>query len=159
LTQLASMVDLIMVGRLGPWAITSVGLTLQPKFLMMTMFIAMNVGATALVARYKGAGERKKANTVLNQAIFLTLILSAVGSIMGFIFVGPMISCMCASEYACLIGCTVYLHILMVGFIFMAFMSTVTAVLRGIGNSRKSMQYKLIANGVNVIFNYLLING
>ena len=38
LTQLASMVDLMMVGSLGAWAITSVGLTLQPKFLMMTMF-------------------------------------------------------------------------------------------------------------------------
>ena len=60
LTQLASMVDMMMVGQLGAWAITSVGLTTQPKFLMMTMIQALNVGATAMVARYKGAGEPKK---------------------------------------------------------------------------------------------------
>ena len=57
LTQLTSMADLMMVGQLGAWAITAVGLTTQPKFLMMTMFMAMNVGATALVARYKGAEQ------------------------------------------------------------------------------------------------------
>ena len=61
LTQLASMMDLMMVGQLGPWALTAVGLTTQPKFLLMTLFIALNVGATALVARYRGAGEQEKA--------------------------------------------------------------------------------------------------
>ena len=55
LTQLASMVDLMMVGGLGAWALTSVGLTVQPKFLLMIIFMALNVGATAMVARYRGA--------------------------------------------------------------------------------------------------------
>ena len=49
------MVDLMMVGQLGAWALTSVGLSTQPKFLVMTMFMALNVGATAMVARFKGA--------------------------------------------------------------------------------------------------------
>jgi hypothetical protein len=35
LTQLTSMVDLMMVGGLGPWAITAVGLSVQPRFLSM----------------------------------------------------------------------------------------------------------------------------
>ena len=47
LTQLASMVDLMMVGRLGSAALTSVGLTTQPKFLLMTLIMSLNVGATA----------------------------------------------------------------------------------------------------------------
>ena len=45
LTQLTSMADLMMVGNLGPWAITSVGLSTQPKFLLMTMFMSLNVGS------------------------------------------------------------------------------------------------------------------
>ena len=73
LTQLTAMVDLMMVGRLGPWAITAVGLTVQPKFLLMTMFVAMNVGATALVAQYRGAGEPEKANDILRQGLLLSL--------------------------------------------------------------------------------------
>ena len=78
LTQLASMVDLMMVGKLGAAAIAGVGLTTQPKFLMMTMFQAMNVGATALVARHKGASQQNKANLILRQALLLTLVLSLI---------------------------------------------------------------------------------
>lgn len=80
LTQLASMVDLMMVGSLGPWAISAVGLTMQPKFLMMTAFMAMNVGATALIARAKGQDNPERANTVLNQSMFLTFVLSLAAS-------------------------------------------------------------------------------
>lgn len=159
LTQLASMVDMMMVGQLGPWAITSVGLTMQPKFLMMTMFIAMNVGATALVARYKGEDNPKKANMVLNQAILLTFVLSAVASMVGFIFAEPMIRFMGAADPETLAGGTIYLKIQMAGFIPMALTTTITATLRGIGNSRTAMRYNLISNGINVIFNYLLIYG
>ena len=67
LTQLTSMVDMIMVGRLGPWAISAVGLTGQPKFLLMAAFMSMNVGATALIARYKGEGSYQKTNMVLRR--------------------------------------------------------------------------------------------
>ncbi len=159
LTQLASMVDMMMVGRLGPWAISAVGLTMQPKFLMMTMFMAMNVGATALVARYKGEGDQRKANIVLNQAMLLTFVLSFVASVMGFIFAEPMIRFMGAPDSQTLKAGVIYLQIQMAGFVVMALTSTITATLRGIGNSRTAMVYNLIANGVNVLFNYLLIYG
>ena len=55
LTQLTSMADQIMVGSLGSWATTAVGLSTQPKFLMSTLFLSLNTGAMAMVARNKGA--------------------------------------------------------------------------------------------------------
>lgn len=159
LTQLASMVDLMMVGRLGPWAISSVGLSTQPKFLLMTMFMSLNVGATAMVARYKGAGERSQANVILRQALLLTFIISVAASAVGYIFSEEMVRFMGAKAPEDLAGGTIYLQIQMAGFIFMALTSTITACLRGIGNSRTAMIYNLTANVVNVIFNYLLIEG
>ena len=153
------MVDMIMVGKLGAWAITAVGLTAQPKFLMMIMFMAMNVGATALVARYKGAGERKKANTILKQALFLTLVLSGIASIVGFIFAESFVRFMGAADEQTLTGGTIYFKIQMAGFIIFALTTTITATLRGVGNSRTAMMYNLIANIANVILNYLLIYG
>ncbi|MGN0663562.1 MAG: MATE family efflux transporter [Negativibacillus sp.] len=159
LTQLASMVDLIMVGQLGPWALSAVGLTTQPKFLMMTMFMAMNVGATAMVARYKGANDPEKANGILRQALLLTFVLSTVSSIIGYLFSEPLIAFMGAADAQTLEGGTIYLQIQFLGFVFMALTTTVTATLRGVGDSRTAMIYNLIANGVNVVFNYLLIYG
>jgi len=159
LTQLASMVDMMMVGQLGPWAITSVGLTTQPKFLLMTMFMAMNVGATALIARYKGAGDYPKANLILRQALLMTFVFSAVSSVIGFLYSEPLVRFMGAADAQTLTGGTVYLQIQMVGFVILALTSTITAALRGVGDSRTAMIYNLTANMVNVIFNYLLIYG
>ena len=157
LTQLASMVDLMMVGKLGAAAIAGVGLTTQPKFLMMTMFQAMNVGATALVARHKGAAQQNKANLILRQALLLTLVLSLIGGVLVFLFAEPLVQFMGAAEASTLADGTIYLKIQALGIVTVALTSTITASLRGAGNSRTAMMYNLTANVVNVIFNYLLI--
>jgi len=159
LTQIASMVDMMMVGQLGAWAISAVGLTTQPKFLMMTMFMAMNVGATALVARYKGMGDQKKANLVLRQALFLTFFLSAIASVIGYIFAEPLVKFMGAADEQTLAAGASYLRVQMAGFLSVALTSTLTATLRGVGSTKISMVYNMIANLVNVVFNYLLIYG
>ncbi len=159
LTQLASMVDMMMVGKLGPWALTAVGLTTQPKFLLMTMFIAMNVGATAMVARYRGAGDRERANKIMRQALMLNLFLSLISSVIGYAFARPMVVFMGGMEENVIEGSVVYLRIQMIGFTFMALTSAITAVLRGVGDSRTAMIYNMTANVVNVFFNYCLIYG
>lgn len=159
LTQLTSMVDLMMVGQLGSWAITAVGLTTQPKFLLMTLFQSMNVGATAMVARYKGAGNQKKANDVLRQSLALTLGLALLMSVLGYLFAAPMIQFMGATDEISLVSGTSYLQIQMIGFVFMALTTTITAALRGVGDSKTAMKYNVVANVVNVFFNWLLIYG
>jgi putative MATE family efflux protein len=159
LTQLASMVDLIMVGQLGPAALTSVGLSTQPKFLTMAMFMAMNVGATAMVARCKGAGNPKRANLILRQAIMMTFILSSLAALLGYLFADQLIILMGAADPVVLSGGAIYFKIQMIGLPFLALTSTSTATLRGVGNSRTPMVYNMAANLINVVFNYLLIYG
>ena len=159
LTQLASMVDMIMVGKLGDWAITSVGLATQPRFLMMSLFTAMNVGATAMVARYRGMGQRDRACKVLQHAMVLSVILSAVCAAAGFFLAEPLIALMGAQDAQTLAGGTVYLQIQMTGLVCMSMTATVTAVLRGVGNARTAMIYNTAANLLNVGLNYLLIYG
>ncbi len=157
LTQLASMVDLMMVGQLGPWALTAVGLTTQPKFLLATIFMALGTGATTMVARHKGAGHQERANLVVRQALMMTFVFSLLMSVIGYIFAPQLIAFMGAQEAATLNGGVTYLRIQMIGFVFMAITGVVTAVLRGVGDSRTAMVYNLVANGSNVVLNYLLI--
>lgn len=57
--SLISAIDLMMVGNLGSYAISSVGLCTQPTFLALSFFFALNTGVTATVARRKGQGDRK----------------------------------------------------------------------------------------------------
>lgn len=159
LSSLVSMIDLIMVGNLGTWAITAVGLTTQPKFLLMTMVMAMNVGATALVAQSRGAADRALAQKYARQAILMNLILSILLSVIGFLTARPLIRFMGAEDTKILNAGTAYLKIQMAGFLFFALTSTITALLRGIGNSKTAMYYNTAANLVNIVLNYLLIHG
>lgn len=167
LTQLASMVDLMMVGsmggaansQLGTQALAAVGLTTQPKFLLMAAFVSMNTGVTALIARYKGRGDKEKANLVVRQGLLFTFCATLILSVLGVVFARPMVIFMGSTEEIVTEMATQYLQIQMAGFLTMALTSTITAALRAVGDSKTCMIYNLIANLVNVCFNWLLIYG
>ena len=53
LVSLVAAVDTMMVGNLGPEAIAAVGITNQPRFILLAMILSLNVGVTAIIARRK----------------------------------------------------------------------------------------------------------
>lgn len=159
LVQLCSVVDTMMVGKLGSSALASVGYCTQPKFLLLAAFIALSSGSTALIARFKGAEEKENANIALTQSIILSFILSVILSFVGFIFSKDMIIFMGAESEKTIADATAYMQIQMLGFVFNAITLSITAGLRGIGKTKVSMYYNLAANIFNVLFNYLLIYG
>ncbi len=158
LVQVFSMVDMIMVGGVGPAAIAAVGLTNQPIFLAMAAFMALNVGTTALVARFIGAGEIAEANTAARQSLLIIAALGVVATATLYFYAEPIVLFMGAEPDA--VGYAVdYLRTIAYGFIPQTIGMCVTAMLRGAGDTRTPMRYNLISNGVNVVANYLLING
>ncbi|MCL1808051.1 MAG: MATE family efflux transporter [Oscillospiraceae bacterium] len=159
LGQLTSMADLMMVGSLGAWAIAGVGLSVQPKFLLMAVFIALNAGTTALVSRFKGMGDRDSARLVLRQAILLNLAAGVLFAVVGYVLSPTLIGFMGPEDDAAYQAGVTYLQIQMLGFPLLAVTGAVTAALRGAGNTRAAMVYNLLANGVNLIGNFLLIEG
>ncbi len=159
LTSLAGLVDQVMVGNLNPLAISAVGLTNQPKMLLQACFIAFNVGSTALIARFRGAGQQGDACRVMRQNMMLTLFISAVMSVIGYIFAEPMIRFMGSNEPQTLAWGIQYFRIQMVGLTSQTLAMSVTAALRGVGNTRASLVLNTSSNIVNVFLNYGLIYG
>ena len=165
LTQLTSMADQMMVGNLpgelGVQALSAVGITLLPKFLMMTMVTALNVGSTAVAARYRGMGNQNRVNEVLRQALVLNFLLSVVFMFVGLLTAPALMRMMGGaglSQEAFDYGVT-YFNIQMYGFVPLCMTFTVTALLRGIGDTKNPFYYNTMANIINVAFNYLLIFG
>ncbi|MDR0858178.1 MAG: MATE family efflux transporter [Oscillospiraceae bacterium] len=161
LSSLVRMVDQMMVGTIGLDAIAAVGLVLQPSFLMMSVIMALNTGTTAIIARARGAGENDKADAILRQSLVLCGLISVIVMIFGTFFAGAMVTFMAAGEISQSIidQGTIYLQIQTVSFIIPSLSMTITAALRGTGNSKPAMIYNIVANLVNIVFNYLLING
>ncbi|NLT58577.1 MAG: MATE family efflux transporter [Clostridiales bacterium] len=159
LVQLTSMADLIMVGILGPLAISAVGYTTQPKFMLATVFMALNVGNTAMVARYRGAGNFEMAKKTLRQSVMINFTIGLICSIIGYFYAEPLVRFMGASTPQTVEWATAYLKVQMIGLLSISMTSAVTSALRAVGNSRTPMVYNTVANLVNLVFNYLLIGG
>ena len=64
-TAFAGLVDSLMVSALGAEAVAAVGLTTQPKFVGLSLFFALNVAVSALVARRRGENRQEEANLIL----------------------------------------------------------------------------------------------
>ena len=161
LVSLVSMVDMIMVSSLGPFAIGAVGLVIQPRFVMLAAFMALNVGATAMVARFKGAGDRESANMVLNQSLVLAFGITIILCVSMFFGGESLVRFLAGKNISeeMIQGACVYLRIMVLGFPTVSFTVTINAVLRGVGNTRAAFINTTVANLVNIFFNYCLIGG
>ncbi|MBE7046256.1 MAG: MATE family efflux transporter [Ruminococcaceae bacterium] len=155
---LAGLVDSYMVSTLGSSAVASVGLTTQPKFLGLAIFFAINVSLSALVARRYGERDRRGANGVLSTAIVLILILTAIITYITVRFASPILK-FCGTTKETHNMAVTYYRIIMGGTIFTSLQMGINSAQRGAGNTRITMVTNITSNIVNVIFNYILING
>ena len=157
-TAFAGLVDSLMVSSLGAHAVAAVGLTTQPKFLGLSMFIAANVSISALVARRKGQGKREEANRIFSTFLVFIVLASVAFSFLLVAFADPIIR-MCGSEELTHDSAVLYFRIIMGGMIFNVIQMGVNSAQRGAGNTRITMRTNLVSNTVNIILNYLLIQG
>lgn len=88
--SLAGMIDTMMVSSLGSYAVAAVGLTTQPKFIGFSIFIAINIALSALVARRKGEERQRSANETLLSALTISLILCLAVTVAMVAFTEPI---------------------------------------------------------------------
>ena len=137
-TAMTSFVDTMMVGTLSTAAISAVGLTGQPRLLIFAFFFSINAGITAVVSRKKGQGDRDGANAAMHTGLLLCLAMAII---------------------AFTVEARVYFLITVAGVCINAFGMAINAAQRACSNTKIAFRTTLIANSVNVVFNYLLING
>lgn len=154
----AGLVDSLMVSSLGSYAVAAVGLTTQPKFLGLSLFFAANVSISALVARRKGEGKREEANKLFATFLAFVLVMAVLLSVLLVICADPIIR-FCGSEELTHDSAVQYFRIIMGGMIFNVIQMGVNSAQRGAGNTRITMRTNLVSNSVNILANYLLIEG
>lgn len=154
----AGLIDSLMVSSLGSYAVAAVGLTTQPKLLGLALFFALNVAISALVARRRGEKKQASANEILLTAIFFIVIAAIISSI-AFVFFANAIIGLCGSTADTHNDAVVYFRIIMGGMIFNCIQMGINAAQRGAGNTKITMRTNVTSNTINILLNYLLING
>jgi Na+-driven multidrug efflux pump len=152
LGSLFSMLDMMMLGKLpkaeAAASVASVGVTNQPLFLGLAVLQALNVGGTAMVARYIGQKKIDKVGSTVKHIILINMFIVLPIVIWAQINARSIMSFMGAERQTIDIGIN-YFRVIMYGLIFQGFNSSLFAVLRGVGDTKVPMKINIKVNSVN----------
>jgi putative MATE family efflux protein len=158
LDNLVGMADIFMVGKLGPEAISAVGIARTITGVVFVTVIAVTTGTFTLVAQAIGAKDMKSASSTAKQSFvllfFISLLLSGLG-----ITVLPFLLRALSLPPDVIALCTVYLNIFFLGSPFMVLGFAITTCLQAAGDTRTPFYISLISSIVKVTMGYLLIFG
>lgn len=154
----AGLLDSLMVSSLGASAVAAIGLTAQPKFIALAIFIANNVALSALVARRRGEKRREDANQIAMTAFLFAIGAAALISVL-FVSGADFILVLCGTNADTHNDAVTYFTIIMSGIIFNVIQMTINSAQRGSGNTKITMRTNMVSNTINVFGNWVLIGG
>ncbi|ASJ02805.1 MATE family efflux transporter [Thermococcus profundus] len=155
---LLNLVDMLMVGHVSALAVASVGLGGQVSWFMMPIMMAVSIGTLALVARFVGAKDFDSAERVLEQSLYLSLLLGIPVLLFGWFFGDDVLRIMGAKgELLSLAYSYLKVVFLFYPIRFVAF--SFYSALRGAGDTKTPMKLGILMNVINATFDYLLIYG
>ncbi len=148
--------DLAVVGNMADEnAVASVGATTFITSLLVTSFIGLSAGVTAILARCLGQRNGTRATRVVSTAMIFSFILGLFVMAMSFSLARPMLRLMdCPQE--CFDGAVVYLRIYSIGIPALMIYNFGVGVIRVTGDSQKPFLYIVLAGLLNVGLNFVL---
>ncbi|WNM18949.1 MATE family efflux transporter [Flavobacterium capsici] len=152
-----SIVDNIMVGKLGPTELAAVSLGNSFVFIAMSLGIGFSTAITPLVAEADGKKSIEEGRLAFHHGLYLCTILGSVLFALIY-FCKPLIAYMGQSEEVVELA-KPYLDIVGFSLIPLIMYQAYKQFADGLSETKYSMWATILANVVNVVLNYLLIYG
>jgi putative MATE family efflux protein len=153
-----AVVDIYFVGKLGPSAVATVGLTESYLFLLYSVAMGLAMGVTAIVARRIGEHKPDEAAATAVQAIFLALLVSLPFAATGIVFAQDLLRLMGADAWAVEHGYG-YMQWMLGGNVVIMLLFVINAIFRGAGDAAIAMRVLWFANALNIVLDPILIFG
>lgn len=152
-------VDLLVVGRFGSTSgLSAVSTGSQVLNLVTFVVTQLAMGVTVLIARYIGEKREKEIGAVLGGAAVVFAILAGCLFVLLVLFARPISVLMQAPQEALALT-TSYVRICGCGILFIVAYNVLSAVFRGLGDSRSPLLFVLVACLVNVAGDLVLVAG
>lgn len=157
LQQMYNTVDSIIVGNyIGSNALAAVGSSTSLIALLIGFSQGIAVGAGVVISQLLGAKNKKDAKIAIHTALFLSIILGLILTIVG-IFLSPQILRWMKTPSEVMIESISYLRIYFVGVIFNIIYNMSAGILNASGNSKIPLIYLGIASVTNIVLDLILI--
>jgi putative MATE family efflux protein len=158
--MLLGVCNTMMAGHIGAQAVSAIGMVDSINTLFISFFAALSVGATVVVAQQIGKEQPKQANETAKQAIVSGFILSAIISLLLWIFRVPLINILYGSaEELVKSNAKLYIEFTLLTYPFVAIEQIANGILRGAGDTKTPMYISIFMNVINIILGYILIYG
>ncbi len=157
LQTLYGMADLFIVGQFhGVAQITAVSVGSQVMHMLTVMVVGLAMGSTVTIGRAVGAKQQGQAALAVGNTVLLFMGVSVAATAILLVLVRPIVAAVSTPAQA-VQGTILYLTICFLGIPFITAYNIISAIFRGLGDSKSPMYFIAVACGTNIALDYLLI--
>ena len=151
------LADLYIAGRFnGAATLTAVAVGSQLMHMLTVVIVGLAMGVTVAVSRAFGARDYEKAGLAIGNASLLFAAFSIVLTVLLLLFTDPILSLLSVPREA-FREARNYAVLCFAGVPFITAYNVLSAIFRGLGDTKRPMVFVAIAGVINIFLDWLLI--
>ena len=160
--SLYSVADMVIVGRfsgeMSAISMSGVNLGSQVTMLVTNLVIGLAAGATVLIAQYLGADDRRSLKATIGSLLTILLTSSVFVTIVMVVLRTPILQ-LIQTPAPAFEEARSYLTVTSLGTVFIFMYNALSAILRGMGDSKRPLYFVCVAAVVNIGLDLLFVWG
>ncbi len=155
--NLYGLVDMIVIGRFAGAASLS-GVNTSSAYISAITNVAIGFcnGGTVVIGQYLGLGDRERLKNVIGTLCSFIVLLALALTAVSLALTGGILGLMQTPPEA-LSEARAYYIVSVIGFVFIFGYNLLSAILRGVGDSRRPFVFVCIACVINIVLDLVLI--
>lgn len=150
-----STIDMIIVGQyVGTAGLSAVSQSSQIINCTTMLCLGISNAGQILVSQAVGSGKKKEQNNIIGTLFTLITVFAAIISVLILIASNWLLNIINVPDESFKMA-TEYLIICVAGLVFTAGYNTVSAILRGMGDSKRPLLFIAISSVINLVLDYL----
>ena len=157
--SLYSVADMLIVGNFsGTAAVSGVNIGSQVTHVLTMLVLGFCTGGTILVSQYMGARDEKGVKETITTLITALLVGGLAITVIMFFLIDPSLKLLetPAESYS---EAKDYLAVTIAGILFIFAYNAFSAILRGMGDSKRPFYFVLVSCVVNIVLDLVLVAG
>ncbi|WP_425448205.1 MATE family efflux transporter [Dethiothermospora halolimnae] len=155
--QLYNTVDSIIVGNfLGKEALAAVSTSFPVLFLLISLIMGITMGSTILISQFYGAKDYANLKKTIDTTYIFLFVGSILITILGLVLSGPILKLL-NTPGNILPQAKSYINVIFIGIVAMFGYNSISAILRGLGDSKTPLKFLIISTILNIILDVLFI--
>lgn len=155
--QLYNIVDTIIIGKyIGTEALAAAGASFPVIFVLISLVIGITTGTTIIISQYYGAKRYDDVRKAIDTAFIFLFFGSLALTVLGLVFINSIWELIGLPVHL-RTDATAYFNVFAMGLVLMFGFNGVSAVLRGLGDSKTPLYFLIISTFLNIGFDLLFV--